>query len=128
MTDVAVHTWLLKACSPMPLAVAFLKPLQGWKRPVGQLSAAIGSLSAIQSTLMYLMSSAAVSWAASGCFMVLLHGKGALHKVHLVRPLLPLESGHITSHFDSYVSLPPGVAEQFLHPHWEHPGGSVPLH
>ena len=79
MTVVAVHTALVKPCSPMPPAVAYLKPLQRWKRPVAQLSAAMGSLRAIQNTFTYLLSSAAVSWASVWCFTVLLHGNSRLH-------------------------------------------------
>lgn len=79
MDGCAVHTMLLKASSPMPLAVAYLKPLRGWMQPVGQLSAAVSSLSAIRDTLLYLMTSAAVSWLSVWCFVLLLHGQGMLH-------------------------------------------------
>ena len=78
MNTGAVHAALLKAYSPMPLAVAYTKPLQRWKQPVAHLSAAMGSLHAIQSTLAYLTTSAAVSWASLWCIMLLLHGKGVL--------------------------------------------------
>ena len=47
---------------------------------MAQLSAAVGSLRAIQSTFTYPLSSAAVSWASIWCFTVLLHGKGAFNK------------------------------------------------
>ena len=87
----AVHTKLLGASSPMPLAIAYLKPLQRWKRPVGQLSAVFGSLSATQSALLYLAACAAVSWASMWCFMILLQGTGALHKGQVLRPPSSLE-------------------------------------
>jgi len=79
MDGCAVHTMLLKASSPMPLAVAYLKPLRGWMQPVGQLSAAVSSLGAIRDTLLYLMTGAAVSWLSVWCFVLLLHGQGMLH-------------------------------------------------
>lgn len=68
---------VLKASSPMPLAVTLLKPLGAWMQPVGQLSAAVSSLSEVRDTFLYLMASAAAAWATTWCFFVLLHGQGA---------------------------------------------------
>ena len=72
----AAQTMILEACSHMPPTVALMKPLQRVAQPAGNLIAAFRSIIAIRDTSLYLMTSAAVSWASTVCFTLLLFGQG----------------------------------------------------
>ena len=71
----AVQTMILEACSQMPPTLALMKPLRRVAQPAGHLLAAFNSIIAIRDTSLYLMTSAAVSWASTVCFMLLI-GRG----------------------------------------------------
>ena len=72
----AAQTMILEACSQVPPTVALMRPLQRVAQPAGHLLAAFHSIIAIRDTSLYLMISAAVSWASTVCFMLLLVGQG----------------------------------------------------
>lgn len=76
LVSLTVEATLLKACSPMPLAVTMMKPLRGAMHQLGHLSAAFSSLRAVRDTVLFLTTSAAVAWASICCFLLLLHRQG----------------------------------------------------
>ena len=67
---------ILEACSQMPPTLVLMKPLRRVAQPAGHLLGAFHSIIAIRNTSLYLMTSAAVSWASTVCFMLLLFRQG----------------------------------------------------